>query len=225
MSLNRTVQSKSKEIRTLKKDNTELRVRLSKYEQPPKDSNNNSIPPSKETLKNEVLRRTYSLREKSDKPIGGQMGHEGHTREMSQGTISNIIQSTRKKVGPAIKLIKDYICKSTIVDFDKSGCYCNGRLDWSWIAQTAYCTSVFRASNRTRNVLEEQFGDALNASIASIGDWLRCFSSGTYHANINYPEISNFTITVFYFTKSGIIERKQSNKNNLSLQISINQIP
>ena len=38
--LTRTVQAQSKEIRVLKKENTELRVRLSKYEQPPKDSNN-----------------------------------------------------------------------------------------------------------------------------------------------------------------------------------------
>ena len=38
--LTRTVQAQAKEIRVLKKENTELRVRLSKYEQPPKDSNN-----------------------------------------------------------------------------------------------------------------------------------------------------------------------------------------
>lgn len=33
-------------------------------------------------MKSEPLRRTKSLREKSDKPIGAQSGHEGHTREM-----------------------------------------------------------------------------------------------------------------------------------------------
>ena len=68
--------------------------------------------------------------------------------EMSQGTISNIIQSTNTKAKPAIKLIKDFISKSSVVGFDESGCYCNGRLDWSWIAQTTNSTLVFRASSR-----------------------------------------------------------------------------
>lgn len=277
--LTRTVQAQSKEIRTLKKENAELRVRLSKYEQPPKDSNNSSTPPSKENMKSEVIRRTKSLREKSGKPVGGQPGHEGHTRkmvdapdeviehsshycqhcgrdisaleatleyttqeidmplivptireyrhsakvcscgyhnrpyapkkrggneitfgkniqalvtylnvvqcvpyerlqsllktifgiEMSQGTISNIIQTTSMKADPAIKLIKDYISNSPVVGFDESGCYCNGRLDWSWIAQTAYYTFVFRASNRAGKVLEDQFGDALK-NITAITD-------------------------------------------------------
>lgn len=75
--LNRTVQAQAKEIKTLKKENTELRARLSKYEESPKDSTNSSTPPSKEGMKSEVLRRTKSLREKSDKSIGGQPGHEG----------------------------------------------------------------------------------------------------------------------------------------------------
>lgn len=86
--------------------------------------------------------------------------------EMSKGTISNIIQSTRKKAMPAIELIKDHIRQSSVVGFDESGCYCNGRLDWSWIAQTAYYTFVFRASNRAGKVLEGQFGDALKKIIA-----------------------------------------------------------
>ncbi len=277
--LTRTVQAQSKEIRVLKKENTELRVRLSKYEHPQKDSNNSSTPPSKESMKTEVIRRTKSLRQKSDKPVGGQPGHEGHTRkmvdapdevieyssdycqhcgrdiselettleyttqeidmplivptireyrhsakvcccgchnrpyapkkrggnditfgkntqalvsylnvvqcvpyerlqsmlktifgiEMSQGTISNIIQSTTKKAEPAIRLIKEYISKSSVVGFDESGCYCNGRLDWSWIAQTAYYTLVFRASNRAGKVLEDQFGDALK-NITAVTD-------------------------------------------------------
>ena len=278
--LNRKVEAQSKEIRTLKKENSSLHKRLSKYEQPPKDSNNSSIPPSKENVKSEVVRRTNSLREKSDKPVGGQLGHQGHTRkmvdvpdeviehsshychncgrdisaleatleyttqeidmplivpiikehrhsakvctcgchnrpyapkkrggnditfgkniqalvtylnvvqcvpyerlqsmlktifaiEMSQGTISNIIQLARKKAEPAIKLIKDYISKSSVVGFDESGCYCNGRLDWSWIAQTTYYTLVFRASSRAGKVLETQFGADVLKNITAVTD-------------------------------------------------------
>lgn len=277
--LNRKIEAQSKEIRTLKKENATLLNRLSKYEQPPKDSNNSSIPPSKEDIKTEAIRRTKSLREKSGKPIGGQKGHDGHTRkmvdapdeiiehsshycqrcgsdisaveatleyttqevdipsivpiirefrhsakvcncgchnrsypprkrggnditfgkniqalvtylnvvqcvpyerlqsllktifsiEMSQGTISNIIQSAKTKAEPAIKLIKDYIRGSSVVGFDESGCYCNGRLDWSWIAQTTNSTLVFRASSRAGKVLEDQFANGLK-NITAVTD-------------------------------------------------------
>lgn len=278
--LNRKVEAQSKEIRSLKKENSHLRKRLSKYEQPPKNSNNSSIPPSKENIKTEVIRRTNSLRKSSDKPIGGQPGHQGHTRkmvdmpdeyidhsshycqgcgkdisdlestleyttqeidvplivptikehrhsakicscgchnrpyapkkrggnnitfgknikalvtylnivqcvpyerlqsllktifgiEMSQGTISNIIQQAKTKAEPAIKLIKEYISKSSVVGFDESGCYCKGRLDWSWIAQTAYYTLVFRDSSRAGKVLEDQFGIDVLKNITAVTD-------------------------------------------------------
>lgn len=275
--LNRNADAQLKEIRSLKKENdflrkvnADLNERLSKHEKPPKNSNNSSTPPMKENLKSEIIRRTKSLREKSDKSIGGQMGHEGSTRnksdkvdefvnhapdycvdcgrdisqveseleyttqeidiplprpiirehrhyakvctcgchnrsyvprkggnavrfgrniqalvvyynivqcvpynrlqsmlksvfsiEMSQGTIANIIQATRKKSEPIIALIKDHIANSPVVGFDESGCYCNKRLDWSWIAQTIYYTLVFRAESRSGKVLDNMFGDAL----------------------------------------------------------------
>lgn len=269
--LNRNSQAHLKEIHSLRQENAELRARLSRYESPPKDSHNSSVPPGKEGLSSEIKRRTKSLRKKSDKPVGGQKGHQGHTREMvenpdeiidhssaycrecgrdlsameavgeyitqeidialiqptirehrhyskvcscgcsnrscepgkrggnavtfgtniqglvvyyhvvqcvpyerlqsmlktvfgiemSQGTIRNIIQKAEKKAQPAIALIKEYISLSPVVGFDESGCYCNTRLDWSWIAQTVYCTLVFRAHGRSGQVLEDMFGDAL----------------------------------------------------------------
>lgn len=278
--LNRNKEAQSKQIRALKKENSLLRNCLSKYEQPQKNSNNSSIPPSKENVKTEAIRRTKSLREKSDKPVGGQLGHQGCTRkmvdipdqvidhsshycqdcgrdisaleatleyttqeidipliapiinehrhsakvcscgchnrpyapkkrggnditfskniqalvtylnvvqcvpyerlqsllktifgiEMSQGTISNIIQVAKTKAEPAMKLIKDYIRGSSVVGFDESGCYCNGRLDWSWIAQTPYSTLVFRASSRAGKVLENQFGADVLKNITAVTD-------------------------------------------------------
>jgi transposase len=285
--LTRTTQAQTKEIHSLKKKIKErdkiiddLQNRLSKYEEPPKNSNNSSTPPSKEKLKDEVFRRTKSLRVKSDKPVGGQKGHEGTTRtmvenpdetieesadyctdcghdlsdsskeldyisqvvsipqlravvkeirhyvrrcsrcghqirsyaprlrggnsvtydqsvqalvvylnvvqcipyqrlqsilevvfgiEMSQGTIANILQSAKAKAGPAIEIIKDNISRSGVVGFDESGCYCDKRLDWSWIAQTDCHTLVFRAKNRSGKVLEDLFGDTLK-NITAVTD-------------------------------------------------------
>lgn len=82
--LSRNSQAQLKEIRFLRKENAELLERLSKYEQPPKDSHNSNIPPSKEHMNSEAKRRTKSLRKQSGKPIGGQKGHEGHTRDMEE---------------------------------------------------------------------------------------------------------------------------------------------
>ena len=62
--------SKDKEI-------IELKARLSKYENPEKDSSNSSTPPSKERMKAEIVRRTKTLRKPSGKKSGGQVGHKG----------------------------------------------------------------------------------------------------------------------------------------------------
>lgn len=75
-SLNRNVQK-------LQKENRELRKRLERYERPGKNSGNSSTPPSKEDMKDEVARRTKTLRKKSGLKPGGQPGHEGHTKGMA----------------------------------------------------------------------------------------------------------------------------------------------
>ena len=70
----------------LKKEVVDLKSRLEVYETP-KDSHNSSIPPSKESLaaqakKSNKLLTTRSLREKSGKSSGGQLGHKGTTLSM-----------------------------------------------------------------------------------------------------------------------------------------------
>lgn len=87
--INRNGQAQLKKIQTLermlkKKDKEldELRKLLSKYEEPPKNSGNSSTPPSKERMKDEIVRRTKSLRKPSGKKPGGQPGHEGNTLEL-----------------------------------------------------------------------------------------------------------------------------------------------
>lgn len=282
-SLRKTVDSQYAEICQLNrnsdkllKENRELRKRLEKYEKPPKDSGNSSTPPTKESISAQVTRRTKSLRPKSDKPVGGQFGHEGTTRKVvdipdeienvsahycrecgrdlsdikgvfdyrtqevdippvapvyretrfykkictcgccntgyaprkrggnavtfgkrvraiatymsvvqcmpyerlqamfdtifnikiSQGTLANIVKEMLEKSKPAIALIEKLLKESRVVGFDESGCYCDGELDWSWIAQTVYLTLVFRATGRAAKVLEERFGDSLKKMIA-----------------------------------------------------------
>lgn len=77
----------TKENVTLKERIVYLEERLAVYETP-KDSHNSSLPPSKDSLaaqaeKSKKILETRSLREKSGKPSGGQIGHKGITLEMA----------------------------------------------------------------------------------------------------------------------------------------------
>lgn len=69
----------NRRVEALYVENADLRKRLSKYEnpQPPRNSGNSSLPPSKERLGDEIKRRKSSLREKSGKNPCGQPEHEG----------------------------------------------------------------------------------------------------------------------------------------------------
>ena len=83
--LSRRIEAQNVEIRSLRAENASLKERLSTYEdpEPPRNSGNSSVPPSKEGIGDEVKRRTRSLREKSGRKPGGQPGNEGSTRLMS----------------------------------------------------------------------------------------------------------------------------------------------
>ncbi len=85
---------------------------------------------------------------------------------ISQGTLANMVREMLEKSKPAIGLIERLIKKSPVVGFDESGCYCKGKLNWSWIAQTTYLTLVFRGAGRGSKVLEERFGDSLKGMVA-----------------------------------------------------------
>lgn len=273
--LNRNIESLNQQLRKKNEENTELKDRLSKYENPDKNSSNSSTPPSKERMSDEILRRTKTLRKPTGKKPGGQVGHKGHklscidtpdeivydipnyctncgesltdaerildyvtqvvsipelkpvVKEIrhyvmickncgerirttprhrsndvvydasvkslvvylsvvqflpygriasflhdilglspSEGSLVNWVNEAKRNAQPIVDKIKEYIMSSNVVGFDESGCYCNKRLDWAWIAQTVYYTLLFRANGRSSKVLTEQFGDSLERMTA-----------------------------------------------------------
>ena len=273
--LNRNIEALNHQIRKKDEENARLKERLSKYEKPKKNSSNSSTPPSKESMKDEIVRRTKSLRKPSGKKPGGQAGHDGHKlscspspdeiiddmpnyctncgetladaehvldyvtqvvsipelkpvikeirhyvmickkcgervrtaprrksndviydasvkslvvylsvvqflpygriasflREVfglapSEGSLVNWVKEAKRNAQPAIEKIQEYIMSSSVVGFDESGCYCNKRLDWAWIAQTVYYTLLFRADGRSSKVLTDKFGDSLERMTA-----------------------------------------------------------
>ena len=76
--LNRNIEALYHQMRKKDEENARLKERLSKYEKPKKNSGNSSTPPSKESMKDEIVRRTKTLRKPSGKKPGGQEGHDGH---------------------------------------------------------------------------------------------------------------------------------------------------
>jgi len=70
------------EVDVLKAENAELRAELAKYRKPPKTPNNSSLPPSRERY-----RKPYPKRGKSERPTGGQPGHEGHHHPFAEPDV------------------------------------------------------------------------------------------------------------------------------------------
>jgi transposase len=68
------------EVKELRKENSYLRSEMEKYKHT-KNSSNSHMPPSKDENRPQ---RNQSLREKSDKTVGGQTGHEGKTLMMTE---------------------------------------------------------------------------------------------------------------------------------------------
>lgn len=81
--LNRNIDKLNADLRKRDKQIKDLKTRLAKYETPDKNSGNSSTPPSKETFKDENIRRTKTLRKSTGKKPGGQSGHEGNTLKMT----------------------------------------------------------------------------------------------------------------------------------------------
>ena len=65
------------------------------------------------------------------------------------------MDEAKRNARPAIDKIKECIMSPVVVGFDESGCYCNKRLDWAWMAQTIYYTLLFRAEGRSSKVLAD----------------------------------------------------------------------
>ena len=84
----------------------------------------------------------------------------------SEGSLVNWVNEAKRNAQPIVDKIKEYIMSSNVVGFDESGCYCNKRLDWAWIAQTVYYTLLFRANGRGSKELTDRFGDSLERMTA-----------------------------------------------------------
>jgi transposase len=265
----------SRRVSELEAEVTKLRELLLRYEKPVKDSHNSSTPPSHENLRSQVVRRTRSVRTPSNRPSGGQKGHEGSTLqfndkpdvvqthtpdycnncglplshiqgkeveirqsidiplpicpvitnhvniekicscgkcnrgtfplhvksgvsygvnlhavvaylstvqhvpfkrltgaikdlygiEISQGTVSNILNRMRRQSDSAYQAIRQTVKKSSVVGADETGENLNGKLHWMWTFQNALATYIFQHPSRGKAAIDEHFSQGLPRSI------------------------------------------------------------
>lgn len=85
--------------------------------------------------------------------------------QMSQGTVSNILQRMRKKAETEMDTIRRNIEQSEVVGADETGVRINGEQHWVWTFQTDALTYMTVDKGRGKAVIDKHFPDGLPGSI------------------------------------------------------------
>jgi hypothetical protein len=85
--------------------------------------------------------------------------------EISQGTVSNMLNRMRKQSLPAYHVIREAIEKSVVTGADETGEIVNGKLHWMWIFQNKLFSYIFQHPSRGKEAIDAHFPDGLPRSI------------------------------------------------------------
>jgi transposase/regulator of replication initiation timing len=85
--------------------------------------------------------------------------------EISQGTVSNILNRMRKQSFPAYSAIRQSIEKSSVTGADETGEKLNGELHWMWVFQNDLLTYIFQHPSRGKAAIDSHFPNGLPRSI------------------------------------------------------------
>lgn len=85
--------------------------------------------------------------------------------QMSQGTVSNILQRMRKKAEAQMESIRAGIEQSEVVGADETGVKVNGQQHWVWTFQTDALTYMAVDKGRGKAVIDKHFPYGLPQSI------------------------------------------------------------
>ena len=85
--------------------------------------------------------------------------------EISQGSVSNILNRMRKQAKPVYEAIRNKIKKSAVVGADETGERLNGKLNWMWTFQNEYLTYIYQDPSRGKAAIDKHFPQGLPQSI------------------------------------------------------------
>lgn len=85
--------------------------------------------------------------------------------QMSQGTVSNILQRMRKKAEVEMQNIKEGVENSSVVGAYETGAKINGEQQWIWTCQTDALTYMIVDKGRGKAVIDKHFPKGLSGSI------------------------------------------------------------
>lgn len=85
--------------------------------------------------------------------------------QMSQGTVSNILQRMRKKAETDIEAIRSGIERSAVVGGDETSVKINGQQHWVWTFQTEALTYMAVDKGRGKAVIDKHFPNGLPESV------------------------------------------------------------
>ncbi|QQD16193.1 IS66 family transposase [Sphingobacterium sp. UDSM-2020] len=84
---------------------------------------------------------------------------------ISQGTICGILDRLAKKAQPAFELIKQVVCKSSVVGSDETGVKVNGELNWIWTWQSQKATYITFSPSRGKQTIHGNFPEGFDNAI------------------------------------------------------------
>lgn len=85
--------------------------------------------------------------------------------EMSQGSVSNILNDMRKRAKRPYEEIRKAIEQAEVTGADETGMRVNGETDWMWTFQTSLVTFLHAAESRKKEVVDGLFPGGLPKTI------------------------------------------------------------
>ena len=96
---------------------------------------------------------------------------------ISQGTISNILNSFAKKAQPAYDLIAKKVWNEKVVGADETGIKVNGKNNWFWTWQSKFATYVVFSKNRGIDTIKTNFPQGFQNAVLVHDCWASHFQT------------------------------------------------
>jgi transposase len=203
---NEKFETLEKENRVLRKENAGLKEKLAKYENP-KNSNNSSIPPSKDEHRIYKKKCSCCHVTMSSFPGGVQapvsygpmiesLAGYFHSRQhipflrmqelfrdifsvpISEGGIHCLLNRLSAKALPLYHRIRDMVINSPVVGTDETGGRLNGKKIWIWAWQNERLTWLRGTDNRGYKTIGESFPKGFANTVLVHDCWRGHFQTG-----------------------------------------------